>query len=359
MAAAEVMIDSVDVAAEAWCTSSWRVVEEQLSIDLRNVGEDSLAWIEAVYTIQADSQGVPLDLVFVAAQHYGDSLWVFWDGDRMKVEELGAGFTPPVAFELPVSTPDLKEKGANGRLASMEWEMKHRKTEYFRFGVSGGTGTHEVRVRYLAQAAVIQPGYKYVNRFWQLAYTLSPAKTWGSFGKLDIEILLPDGYGLRSNLELKGEGNAFRGSFEGIPADHLLMTFGLGGVVSYTFASSFSWMTYLPLALVCLLLLYYLVRRRWRLGKRNWPVVVWLVLSILGWSLMWNWINVQAWHQANYMLDGQINPNFLDSLSYGSMMATILTLPLTALIFTGLHLLFYVLFRWRERKRKSRLDAAA
>ena len=84
---------------------------------------------------------------------------------------------------------------------------------------------------------------------WQLPYVLAPARQWGGFGGLDVTVNLPSGWEARSTPALEREGDTLRGSFDGLPADALLLATGSSVPPAYY------WAVHLPEALWATLLL--------------------------------------------------------------------------------------------------------
>ena len=54
---------------------------------------------------------------------------------------------------------------------------------------------------------------------WQFAYVLAPARAWGGFGGLDVEVLLPHGWRAAYTPDLLRNGDMLRRNFDVVPAD--------------------------------------------------------------------------------------------------------------------------------------------
>jgi hypothetical protein len=84
-------------------------------------------------------------------------------------------------------------------------------------------GPSTLRVRYSAHACGTA---ERPTVTWQLPYVLAPAREWGGFGQLDVVVHLPSAWEARSTPALERDGDTLRGSFDGVPADALLIATG-------------------------------------------------------------------------------------------------------------------------------------
>ena len=56
---------------------------------------------------------------------------------------------------------------------------------------------------------------------YQVGSVLSPARSWRSFGKLNLAVKVPDGWAFASSLPLEEAGGGLAATFDGLPADNL------------------------------------------------------------------------------------------------------------------------------------------
>lgn len=172
------------------------VLRESLHFDLRGLQEPGdLARVVAEYEIEHRGQTHrELDLYFVAPG--------LAEGEvRLDGEELSA---QPEERPLPEAWGGLEVRGRGDGL---------------RYTASMDPGTHRLRVEYLARPSVdgtVDPVVVH------LPYVLAPARHWGSFGGLDVEVKPPRGCTVTSSLPLNGGvGGDQIGTFDGVPSDML------------------------------------------------------------------------------------------------------------------------------------------
>jgi hypothetical protein len=193
------------------------IEREQLNFDLRPLADGDAVTVEATYQVRNDGAPRQLDLVFVAAGLVDGDGGVWLDGAPVDytTERLTPSAEPPpgIPWRPPQTTPQLAG-GTVGYSAQYEGLL--------RFSLELGAGAHEIRVRYPAEATAYTGASP--ARFWQLGYSLAPARQWASFGTLDVVVQLPPGWHFAASPELTRQGDEARGSFAGIPADAIGMT---------------------------------------------------------------------------------------------------------------------------------------
>jgi hypothetical protein len=62
------------------------------------------------------------------------------------------------------------------------------------------------------------------HAFWQVAYIFAPAKSWQSFGGLDMTIEVPAGWNIATSLPMKRTGDVLSASWDAMPADSFALT---------------------------------------------------------------------------------------------------------------------------------------
>src|SRR5690606_33729619 len=74
-------------------------------------------------------------------------------------------------------------------------------------------GEHELTVRYAARPTAL---HRDTLVKMQLAYLLAPARDWGGFGKLHVEVNAPEGWQLHADPALTRNGAVWSQHFDGI-----------------------------------------------------------------------------------------------------------------------------------------------
>jgi hypothetical protein len=83
-------------------------------------------------------------------------------------------------------------------------------------------GEHQIDVAYRMLPARETAG----SLYWRhgILYDLSPARQWGSFGTLDVEVLAPPGWQVESDPVLERQGDRLQRRFQGLPAANLVLS---------------------------------------------------------------------------------------------------------------------------------------
>lgn len=194
------------------------IEHESLVMNLVPLANDGPAKVSATYDVRNDGTQRTLKLLFVAtalASDQGTGTGVWLDGQpvtsQVRATRLPASWQPPKTTPGVGSNPDLSYYAGNG--------IQHG----IIFSLTLPSGRHQIRVDYIARASAVSTQESPV-RYWQLGYVLSPARNWESFGKLDIQVNVPPAWTLVSTIPLTRTVDAFKGTFDGIPADTLALT---------------------------------------------------------------------------------------------------------------------------------------
>ena len=211
------------------------VEHESLRVDLR--GEPT---VEAVYQIRNDSTRREVALEFVALGLYSDyggdrdalrgdttrAYTVSLDGAPVPAEPTDSLLVPIMWLSgLDVPSPDGSTLLATTTAGAFEvGEPDTTRASGLRFRLAVEPGVHTVRVRYPVRLAGYE-GTEHVHPTRLFAYSLAPARRWAGFGRLDVEVLLPPGVDAASTPDLARDGDRLTGSFDGLPADVLGVSF--------------------------------------------------------------------------------------------------------------------------------------
>lgn len=189
------------------------VLHEQLRLDLRPFEARQPAIVEATYRVRNSAGPAAVDLVFVAPGLTSGS--VALDGRVLPAQPVER-LVLPDEWSAPNATP-----GFDGRDMLYEVRTSAGAAAGLAFQAVIPPGEHEVRVQYS-----VRPGENHwsVYRAYQLGYVLAPARSWGGFGTLDLEVHVPSGWEVASTLPLQRTGDVLAARFQGIPADTLGLT---------------------------------------------------------------------------------------------------------------------------------------
>jgi len=188
------------------------IERETLVLDLRPLADDQPAVVDATYNVRNDGSARTLRLVFVATGLVGNDNGVWLDGQPISTTPAMTSVVPS-SWEPPKTTPGI-DGGALG------YDIRANGT--LTFALSLTAGRHRIRVHYGAHASAYSGDAP--ARYWQLGYVLAPARSWESFGGLDVDVRLPPGWRAASSPSLTRVGDVLTGSFRTIPADTLGLT---------------------------------------------------------------------------------------------------------------------------------------
>jgi hypothetical protein len=191
------------------------VVHETLSIDLRPLAVGKPVLVDAVYLLENPADERELELVFVSGAPSVTEFHVQLDG-QVLASEARPEMELPERWQPPFVTPALRGRDLD--------YLSHRRREVvpFAFRAVIGSGRHELKVRYAAEAAGYHVGEPTVVR--QFAYVLAPATSWKSFRGLDLLVQVPPGWLAAVTPPLERRGDVLRERFSALPADSLALS---------------------------------------------------------------------------------------------------------------------------------------
>jgi hypothetical protein len=198
------------------------ITREKLTIDLRPVASLRPVEVEAVYYLDNGGAAKKLDLVFVSGVPELSDFEIVLD-DRPTIgrlvpvlEDSASREEIPPSWKPPRLLPGI---GRDGVYTMFRSQM--RRPAFLAFKVELPRGASTLRVRCRARAAGADEGYPTAT--WEFPYILAPARDWDGFGRLDVTAYLPAGWQWTSRPALESDGSVLRGSFEGLPADCLVV----------------------------------------------------------------------------------------------------------------------------------------
>ena len=188
------------------------VMHEQLAIDLRALaqGADTVP-VHVRYQVRNRGDAVTRELVFVTPGIADGE--VLLDGAPVPGAEARVEKLPEIWLE--VRTPDIDG-------GTLRYDVPDA-TRVLAFPLALAAGAqHTIEVRYRLAPGWYDTGDLY--RSHQIAYLLAPARQWGGFGTLDVQVQLPPGWEAATQPALQRAGDVLAGRFEGVPADVLAVT---------------------------------------------------------------------------------------------------------------------------------------
>jgi hypothetical protein len=223
------------VTSEAWGVKEIAITHETLTIDLRPLLTADPAGIEVRYELNNSGNAKQLELLFLSGEQHMSEFEAFINDKPVETHILSEKQSAdlwsraPKNWRVPESAPGLSQ-------VEVYFGIRDR-APIVTLSLDLPPGPSTLRVNYRAQAcgAAERPTVT-----WQLPYMLAPAREWGDFGKLDVVVHLPSGWEARSSPELEREGDILHGSFEGVPADALLIATGPPVPAEYQWAVRFS-----------------------------------------------------------------------------------------------------------------------
>jgi hypothetical protein len=194
--------------------SQLEILQEHLDFDLRSLKNEEHPQITATYQVQNSGQPVEIEILFVAPGSKKAS--VSLDGATIPFTTI---LEPnlPREWQVPRSLPSAVYPGGS----SSAHYRTHSYDSALSFTTAFPTGVSELRVSYAMQPGTDRWGF---YRDYHIAYILAPAKAWKAFGNLEVEVKLAPDWRFVTTLPMEQVDNTLTATFEGIPADYLIVT---------------------------------------------------------------------------------------------------------------------------------------
>tara|TARA_B100001123_G_scaffold4070_2_gene5423 strand:+ start:13802 stop:14905 length:1104 start_codon:yes stop_codon:yes gene_type:complete len=202
------------VIAEPPGVADVQIARETLSIDLRPAQLGQKAIVEATYLLHNEGEERLLELLFAFGSRENKD-WSITLDDKPLEGVITPGADMPIAWRPPRETPGLESD------TPLSYGLGWPTVAPLAFKLVVPSGNAVLKVRYQAEIAL---NYARPSMYRQFAYILSPARSWASFGGLDLTIQVPGGWSVAATLDLEREGDLLRGNFDRIPADSLAIT---------------------------------------------------------------------------------------------------------------------------------------
>ena len=186
------------------------ITHETLSFDLRPLPSRRRAIVTATYRVRNDGQPVDVALVFVSPGLGNGRVTV--DGSVVPSTPTDA-VSGPASWRPPTRVP---------RIGGGEAPFEARGASGYGFRAHLEGGEHELGVTYEVLAGEYHGNEPYHD--FQVGYVLSPARSWKSFGRLDLSVDVPPGWEVATSLPLERQGDRLSSTFTGIPADAFSLT---------------------------------------------------------------------------------------------------------------------------------------
>ena len=262
------------VVAEPTGLENVAIIRETLTIDLRGLATNAPAQVEAVY--QIDNQGAErtVNLLFATGAATVTNVEV-WLNDRPLPSQPITSTLLPESWQPPQQTPGL------AGVAALTYPGPDLFAQAAPIGFSPSllAGPQTLTVRYQA-AATINLSANQPTRFWQFTYILAPARTWATFGGLDLTVRLPTDWLAATSPALARNGDVLAATFTTLPADALAITVQAPAGWRYWALRYGGWSLFSIALLGGGLLCWRVGRKRGHSTRASWPVA-------LGLGLLW------------------------------------------------------------------------
>ncbi|MDF2629201.1 MAG: hypothetical protein K0R39_3032 [Symbiobacteriaceae bacterium] len=276
-------------------SSQIHVLREALRFDLsEDIGR---ATVTARYEMENRGEALKeYAVIFVWQAHSGGSdvaPTVSWNGQAVPWQVLDLSPLSGAEREQMHAAWTAMEKVADpltGELVDWHsWEGNLEAVTYLGFNLdlpANSTGVLEVTYQHIA--AMDYKGY--IDTMYAYQYLLLPAKSWASFGPLEIEVTGagPDQIFFGSNLPLKWDGEAYRASLPGLPDQNLAFSVlsRAGAIGSWGRPGPYYWLSFVVFLIAAALLG---VGLGWLCGwipQRGWAITVALAVGFFGGGLL-------------------------------------------------------------------------
>jgi len=192
------------------------ITHETLTIDLRPLARNDLPQVEALYHLHNSGAKRIIELLFASGSTNVIDFQVWLDAKPILTKPTKETKLP-ASWRPPIQTPGLSNDSGSDYLSYDSNSVKP-----VGFTVTVPPGSHDLKVRYTAEASTHLSGYPTVYR--QFAYVLAPARAWSNFGGLDVTIHIPENWRAACTPALVRTGGILKGSFAKLPADAIALT---------------------------------------------------------------------------------------------------------------------------------------
>ncbi|WP_162903069.1 hypothetical protein [Taibaiella koreensis] len=283
--------------ADVFSSKDVAILQETIRITIDN--DVTRARYQVEYLVQSP-QGIRIPLLFLAKDLERD-FRVSIDGQPQPLRAVPKEWNGSIPLSFPGFEGMQKPFDNLPNTAVIEWgayeTMICSPDELQYFDAALSKGIHRISVSYQARAWQDLSGWltAYSHR-----YSLSPARHWRSFGRLDIvlEAVLPPDLQLSTNLGASpGSGSPQRWHFDKLPADYIVITLRpqISATAGTLMRSGPEGFMAIAAALLVFLHLYSMYRfRKARPDKKYSPVLIlgsivvpFLVLAVYMLSFSW------------------------------------------------------------------------
>jgi hypothetical protein len=192
------------------------ITHETLTINLRPLATNNLPQVEALYHFYNSGAERTLELLFASGSANITDFLVWLDAKPI-LNKPTQETKLPVSWQPPPQTPGISDGSG---LDYLSYGSKN--VTPIGFTVTVPPGSHDLKVRYTAEASTHLSGYPTVYR--QFAYVLAPARAWSNFGGLDVTIHIPEKWRAACTPTLARTDGVLKGSFAKLPADAIALT---------------------------------------------------------------------------------------------------------------------------------------
>ncbi len=323
--------------------------DEVLTIDLTALPKTQKATITALYNLKVDTATSNLKIAFISHQLLNKEVTISLNGNTIDPNHIAID-TLPSELTIPTTTPTFNLRD------TLDYNILLDSTGYVLFEIDNlMEGKHQLKVEYNIQPAVLHKDFGSLTRIHQVSYALAPAKFWKSFNGLEVNVLVPDKWEVKSNLELIHKDYLLNGKFETIPADNLLLSVRRDGKKIYNLLNSLRKLIYFLIAVLLIFTLYKLVQKNYSKPKFKLKMGAFILIVALLMPLVWFYNELAVIPLANHFLEGEVNRNLLDFNGYGLIMYAIFIAPiiilLTIVVQTIIATIFFAILKSNENPR--------
>jgi len=197
------------------------VEHETLAIDLRPVADGRPAVVDVRYRLRNDGTPLSLPLIFVSPDMQAGRVKL--DGADVSVDVVPCDDEASYRWRPPDKAPAIGGGFHAFHWLSGRWCQERERGAYagLRFRADVPSGSHDLTVTYRVDPRLADTGEIWPER--QIGYILSPARSWRSFGTLEVRIDVPRGWDAATAPLLSRAGDVLNGRFQGLPADALMI----------------------------------------------------------------------------------------------------------------------------------------